>query len=237
MIETLNRVPYVYGEKSRDFQLISRLFDSSFNTSKLASEAMLNNNGSENIDYRFVDLACRTIGFDYHGQYNTSELVAVIKSFKDLVKNKGTKYAIEKSIQLLLNSQYLKSGYYLEWHNDEKYLVILLPEETTHTHLLDELFEYLLPAGWVYSIVLQSVVQVDSGLTSDKIITKDSIRSIELKDNQTDVSNYLDSEGNVVDTSFIGQVPKDSSDFISPVVNFETVISTPERAGETTEGE
>ena len=114
MIKTLDRVPYVYGEKSRDFQLISRIFDASFNTSKLAADTMLNNNGSENIDYRFVDLACKTIGFDYHGQYNTNELVAVVKSFKDLVRNKGTKYAIQKSIELLLNAQYIKSGYYLE---------------------------------------------------------------------------------------------------------------------------
>lgn len=230
MIKTLDRVPYVYGEKSRDFQLISRIFDASFNTSKLAADTMLNNNGSENIDYRFVDLACKTIGFDYHGQYNTNELVAVVKSFKDLVRNKGTKYAIQKSIELLLNAQYIKSGYYLEWHNSDKYVVILLPEGTTHTHLLDELFEYILPAGWLYSIVLKSVVQVDAGLTSDKIITQDSIRTTELKDAETDVSNYLDSSGNVVDMKYIGQVPQDESDFISPVVNFETVISTPDKA-------
>ena len=230
MIKTLDRVPYVYGEKSRDFQLISRIFDASFNTSKLAADTMLNNNGSENIDYRFVDLACKTIGFDYHGQYNTNELVAVVKSFKDLVRNKGTKYAIQKSIELLLNAQYIKSGYYLEWHNSDKYVVILLPEGTTHTHLLDELFEYILPAGWLYSIVLKSVVQVDAGLTSDKIITQDSIRTTELKDAETDVSNYLDSSGDVVDMKYIGQVPQDESDFISPVVNFETVISTPDKA-------
>ena len=230
MIEVLNRTPYVYGEKSRDYQLISRIFDASFNTSKVATDAMLNNNGSENIDYRFVDLACKTIGFDYHGQYNTRELIAVIKSFKDLVRNKGTKYSIEKAIQLLLNSQYLKSGYYLEWHNKEKYVKILLPEGTTHTHLLDELFEYILPAGWLYSVVLQSVVQVDAGLTSDRIITKDSIRSIELKDAETDVSNYLDENADVKDMQYIGQVPQDDSDFVSPVVNFETVISTPDKA-------
>ena len=231
MIETLKRTPYIYGEKSRDFQLISKLFDTSFNTSKIAIDTMLHNNGSENIDYRFVDLACKTIGFDYHGQYNTRELVAVIKSFKELVKNKGTKYAIEKAIELLLNSQSIKSGYYLEWHNKDKYIVILLPEGTTHTHLLDELFEYILPAGWLYSIVLQSVIQVDAGLTSDRIITNDTIRSIELKDAETDVSDYLDSNAQVVDMKYIGQVPKDSEgNFISPVVNFDTVISTPDKA-------
>ena len=106
----------------------------------------------------------------------------------------------------------------------------MLPEGTTHTHLLDELFEYILPAGWLYSIVLKSVVQVDAGLTSDKIITQDSIRTTELKDAETDVSNYLDSSGDVVDMKYIGQVPQDESDFISPVVNFETVISTPDKA-------
>ena len=107
----------------------------------------------------------------------------------------------------------------------------MLPEGTTHTHLLDELFEYILPAGWLYSIVLHSVIQVDSGLTSDKIITKDSIRSIEVKDAKTDVSNYLNNEGEVKDDiKYIGQVPKEDKEFISPVVNFETVISTPDRA-------
>lgn len=233
MIETLKRTPYVYGEKSRDYQLISRLFDTSFNTSKVAIDTMLHNNGSENIDYRFVDLACRTVGFDYHGQYDTEELIAVVKSFKTLVANKGTRFAIEKAIQLLLNSQHIKSGYYLDWHQKDKYISILLPEGTTHTHLLDELFEYILPAGWVYSIVLHSVIQLDSGLTSDMVVTNDSIRSIELNDADTDVANYMSGD---TDDKYIGQVPAvDSegqplSDFISPVVNFETVISTPNRA-------
>ena len=240
MIKTLNRLPDVYGEKSRDFQLISRLFDLAFNTSKLSIDTMLNNNGSENIDYRFVDLACRTIGFDYNGSYNTQELIAVIKTFKTLIKNKGTTFAINEAVKLLLNSQGISSSYYIQYPTGTdgkplKYMIISLPETVKNTKLLDEIFDYILPAGWQYSILLKSVVEFGSGFTSDKIVIDHSIRSIELVDAKTDISNYLEDDGSMKDLEYIGQVPgsdAENTSFTSPVVNFNTVISDPEKIEE-----
>lgn len=240
MIKTLERLPDVYGEKSRDFQLISRLFDLGFNTSKLSIDTMLNNNGSEDIDYRFVDLACRTVGFDYNGSYNTLELISVIKTFNNLLKNKGTTVAINDAIKLLLNSQGISSSYYIQYPTGDdgkplKYIIISLPETVKNTKLLDEIFEYILPAGWQYSILLKSVIEFGSGFTSDKIIIDHSIRSIELTDAKTNISNYLEEDGSMKDLKYIGQVPgidTDNNSFTSPVVNFDTVISTPERAEE-----
>ena len=225
MIKTLEQVPYVYGKESRDFQLLARLFDLSFNTSKVAIDSMLNNNGSENIDYRFVDLACRTVGFEYHGSYDTRELIAVVKSFKDIMRGKGTRDSIYKAIILLLNSQYINSGFYADWHNKDKYVIFSLPESVKHTRLLDEIFEYILPAGWTYSIVLKSVIQIDPSITSDKIIVLNNLRTINLSDKETDVANYYISGSGLIDLTYIGQVPDNNTDFISPVVNFETVIS------------
>ena len=228
MIKTINRLPDVYSEKSRDFQLISRLFDLSFNSSKLAIDTMLNNGGSEDIDYRFIDLACRTIGFEYNGSYDT----------KELIRKKGTIDSINDAIRLLLNSQGIDSDYYLQLQTDgsgkqSKYLIISLPENIKHTRLLDEIFEYILPAGWQYSILLKNIVEFDSGNTSQRLIINHNIRSKELTDVKTDISNYLKSDGSMEDLTYIGQVPVNTEDkFLGPTVNFETVISTPERAEE-----
>lgn len=229
MIKTWKRTPRIYSKESRDYQLLSILFDLGFNSSKTPIDTMLNLYTS-NIDYRFLDLACKTIGFNYSGNYTDQELVSVLESFKYLVMNKGRKESIIMAINLLLNSQDIKSGYYIQWETSglkiEKSFTLMLPSETKNIKLLDELFEYILPFGWVYTITYGSV---SSSATWDYVIPTHNIRSKKISDIETDISNYLNSSGKMKDMSNIGQVPVNTSDqFTSPVVNFNTVISVPE---------
>lgn len=234
MIKTWKRTPRVYSKESRDYQLLSILFDLGFNSSKTPIDTMLNLY-TTNIDYRFLDLACRTIGFNYNGTYTDQELADVLESFKYLTMNKGRKEAIIMAINLLLNSQNIKSEYYIQWESTgskiEKSFNLMLPPETKNVKLLDEIFEYILPFGWVYTITYGSV---SSSSTWDYLIPTHNIRSKKISDSETDISNYLDSSGNMKDLSNIGQVPVNTANqFTSPVVNFDTVISHPDQIKKT----
>lgn len=173
MIRTQNQVPRYYTRESRDFQLLCHLFDSMFNVSKTAIDAF-DPETRVNYDSKFVDLACRTIGFFNKGQYDVSIMRSLIKSFKHLVKNKGKLSSVEESIKLLLRAQGISNDYLINNYNNT--LEIYLPTQTQSTALLEELFNYILPVGYTYTIYLQDINKSNNNvnvyLTPDNDYTK-----------------------------------------------------------------
>lgn len=224
MIYTNKRVPAIYSKESRDFQLITRLFDSILNTSKFAIDSMLNIYTNK-IDNRFIKLLCKTLGFEFDGSYTDAELRGVINVFKYLVINKGQQKAIEDAVSLLLNTQNIRKSYYINWDNENKIVNIMLPYETKDLHLLDELFNYILPFGWISNNTYGEVTE--EGI-SNQVVIKNNIRYKLIKDKDLTISNYINEDGSMDSEGLkhIGQVPENTTNkFISPTVNFDTTIS------------
>lgn len=171
MIKTDKQVPRYYTSNSRDFQLLAHLFDAIFNISRTAIVA----SDPETLytyDNKFIQLACNTIGFFNKGEYDANTLQSIIKNFKYLVKNKGKLSAVENAIKLLLNSQHIDKGYLVLLNETNDQLIIYLPTETRSVRLLDELFDYILPAGYTYSIYSQDIST--SGGSAQMYLTVDS---------------------------------------------------------------
>lgn len=236
MIKTSERTPSVLSRESRDYQVIGHLFDAAFNANKLAASTIINNAPNSLLDYRFVNLACKTIGFFCNKSYTADELLKVISSFKYIVANKGKRQGIEDAIKLFLNAKGITDDYYIpeaSWvNNKDKELIIYLPAEVNDTSLLEEIFDYILPAGWIYSIISKNIISASLSNNSTELGTKDSIRvKGGIKDNELSKIDYLD-EDTLKDYSDIGQVPHDGIDLLTPVVGEDVVISTAEQLKE-----
>ena len=152
-----NLVPQVYYKESRDFAFIGRLIELSINYMKTAAdnvEIKLN----ENIDNYLLQLLADTLGFKLKHNYNTKDLLYVCSSLFELYKNKGSKDSIAKAVQLLINSQNIKQKVAwevnLRWDaQKEKNLILEIPDKLSDVVLIEDLFDYILPAGITYSFI------------------------------------------------------------------------------------
>lgn len=163
MIKTYNLVPEVYYKNSRDFQLIGRLFEAVFNSSKTSADMIKNNPLSEDSDISLLDLVTTTLGFESIHYYNVPDLVALCSSFKSIIRKKGSKSAIEDCVKILLRSQNIDEKFDVDIINDEidvetsepihTYVVnIKIPYELTDIVLLEDMLDYIMPAGYNYQI-------------------------------------------------------------------------------------
>lgn len=150
-----NLVPNVYYKESRDFSYIGRLFEIIFNYMKSGSN-IVDKSLSLDINSIIIDLITTTLGFETKHSYINEDLVRLCSTFTYLLKNKGSFKAIEDSINLLVNSQNIRNvnnKIYFDISEDgSKNLQILIPDELQDVVLLEDIFEYILPAGTLYSI-------------------------------------------------------------------------------------
>lgn len=163
MLRTQNLVPSVYYDNSRDFQFLGRTFDVVFNYLKMNIDLVKESPLSANLDDKLIPLLAKTLGFEVKHNYNTQDLKSICSVFVELIRNKGTHLAIENACKTLMNSQNI-SGYlgvdtttYVpddDPSGKSSYTVyIYLPAEVTDTVLLEDLFDYILPAGYDYRFI------------------------------------------------------------------------------------
>lgn len=147
-------VPQVYYHESRDFAYAARLYQLIFNYMKTAADCVDDNTTNENVNAFLVDLLVDTLGFQAKHQYNTRDLIYLASAFSELIKYKGTATAIDMAVRLLINSQHItyniENNYFNISQLDPWDIEIIIPEELTDIILLEDLFDYILPAGFTY---------------------------------------------------------------------------------------
>lgn len=149
-MKTSNMVPEIYYSGSRDFSFIARLYEIAINYMKSCADMVSYNLDSENADSTLIDLLCNTLGFTVKHKYINKDLVSIASIFSHLVKWKGSEYSIMEAVKTLLNSQGIKEQFALDT-SDQK-VTLRLPPETKDIILLEDLFDYILPAGMLIDI-------------------------------------------------------------------------------------
>lgn len=176
-MKTEKLIPEVYYKESRDFAYIGRSLDIIFNYMKTGADCVKVMPYSEYVDNTILDLYADTLGFKTKHEYIRKDLVAVIGYFISLVKSKGTITSINTAVKLLLNSQGIKKELdtFVEKDlEDPDTLIINLPFELTDIVLLEDIFDYILPSGTLYTI---RKVNVSDTKSTSKILEFDSDRS------------------------------------------------------------
>ena len=155
MIVLQKSVPEVYYNQSRDFQSLARAFEVLFNYAKTNVDVLRGLPFSDNLDTKLLNLLAYTLGFATKHNYNEKDLYNVCSTFAKLLKKKGSIDAIDLAIRALLNAQQISEFYdksSIARDLDDKYhLIITLPYGVQDLVLLEDLFDYILPAGFTYS--------------------------------------------------------------------------------------
>ena len=173
MINVEHIVPEVYSKESRDFQLFERTYNLLFNYIKTNVDLMENFPINNNTDSRLIELLCRTLGFENKVNYRNDDLNSLCSIFIDIIKNKGTLGAIKTLVRTILNIEGIKATNI----NEPKYRIV--PDEeiivnntrlktvgiyiseiasNPELKLLEDVLDYIMPAGMLYNIYNTSVI-------------------------------------------------------------------------------
>lgn len=166
MIKSRELLPYIYTKDSRDFQLFEHMLDGAIAPSLLATEQMANFPLSSKSDRRFLELYASTIGFEISHTYHTETLYSFLSVFKTLVRNKGTKKAITTAVNTLLSSQHNIKDKQIVIDKNNFNIVVYLPNDVYDSSILDDVFDYILPTGFTYTIYTNGLINVSDQTTS-----------------------------------------------------------------------
>jgi len=155
MIKTKNLVPEVYYDQSRDFQFFGRVHEIVYNYIKTNIDLMTGLPLSDNVDLSMINLLLTTLGFTRRHVYNAEDLKKICGVFVELLRLKGSKKSVELAIATLMNAQNLTGRFDVidttdELGNKLYSLDIYLPKDIQDLVLLEDIFDYILPAGYTY---------------------------------------------------------------------------------------
>lgn len=200
MIRTETQVPSTYSIRSRDFQLLERVFDTVFNSSKTYADTIKNCGGiNKNTDKRLLDLIARTLGFESKREYDTQDLYVLCNDFKSIIKDKGTKRAIENCVRVLLNAQNLSESFTVSIDNSRYEVDVYVSKNLQDIALLEDMLEYVLPIGYYLNIfVLDNVYNVEGEVEAavSSLVTSTNYGATSEK-----LGNIMDNGASATDTT------------------------------------
>ena len=153
MIKLQDYTPEVYYRESRDFQFIGRLYDLVLNYVKTNADLIYSLPLSDNSDSQFIDLMAMTLGFHAKHKYTSQQLKAICFVLSEIIRNKGTIKALTIACDAIFHAEGIQGQFDYGLTNNNTNIVIYLPQELSDTTLLNDLFEYILPAGMSCQII------------------------------------------------------------------------------------
>lgn len=159
MIKCSELSPNIYYRESRDFQYFGHLYDLLFNYIKTNTDLMENFPINQHTDSKLIELLARTLGFQNKSDFRNDDLNAICSVFVNLMKNKGTLNAIKILVRTILRTAQVKCDVdnivYVNKDTVPFNIVILIPNSVSNSEikLLEEVLDYIVPAGCFYSIV------------------------------------------------------------------------------------
>lgn len=161
MFKTKESTPRYYTNTSRDFQLLGHLLDCVVSNVRQGVEGITNVPFNKNVDTSLLSLTQTTLGLNLTHKYSSSSLLSICSNLKHILSLKGSKQSIEECVKTLLNSQNLKEEYNVYVNNNDYSITIRVPKSTQELNLLEDLLNYVVPAGYTYSIIKSKLENSD----------------------------------------------------------------------------
>ena len=154
MIKVRDLVPEVYYNESRDFQTIGRVYEAIFNYLKTNADLMASLPISGGSDWHMLNLMATTLGFQGRREYDNDELRALCMSLIPILRLKGSKSSVVLAVNTMLNAHGIDEvpTILVDPEDNFNYL-IYISERLTDTTLLEDLMDYILPAGFTYRLI------------------------------------------------------------------------------------
>lgn len=202
LIRLQNKVPPVYVEESRDFQLYCRLYDVIINGLKYDIDGIENLINTDTCKSTILQLLQTKLGFFTEKNLTDEALRYILKSFILLVRKKGTKEAIQQAVYMFLKINKLETSIKVDIINDKpttaqklKYgshitdhcILIGIESSVRDTTPLYEVLKYIIPFGYSIFFYFFSEISEDMLLYEEQ-----SLRALKVSnDVNSTISGYM----------------------------------------------
>ena len=162
MFRVQDNVPDVYIAESRDFQLLSRLYDLAFQCARFSIDSMEQASDTMRCNDALLPLIATKIGFFANLKLASNSDRKILSAFPYIIKYKGSIQAIELVTNLF--EQLMNTSVYTRTYADDKNrITIVFKDYTKHVELLYYLIEYVRPTGLIidYTVERQLPVSLD----------------------------------------------------------------------------
>lgn len=215
MIKTQNLTPDVFYKKSRDFQILGRIYDIVFNYLKTNIDTLDNLPANENVDDKLVDLVAISLGFKQSHNYNVKQLKSLCSIFTTVIRNKGNKQSIQLVLDMLTNIENSAQHAEIIIDNDCPYILkVFIPEDISDTTLFEDVLNYILPAGMSCTIIQQIAlnsysetainVQVIPDYIKHKRTETSKVKKAKLNDDLSKLVTQYGRRGVIQDSTVVG---------------------------------
>jgi len=146
-------VPEIYVSESRDFQLLCRLYNCIVNGVKFNIDSILGVIDTDTCNSKLLELLQSKLGFFSDKTFYSDDLRYILKAFPYIIKNKGSKKAIEQTLALYLKINHVNTEVRIDIVNnsidDESYTINIGIESTLKDlTVLNEVLKYVIPSGY-----------------------------------------------------------------------------------------
>ena len=193
-----NNVPNIYANESRDFQLLCRLCDLALCDSKSYIDRLIRIIDTEYCSTNLIKLLQTRLGFLTLGNYSDETIRGILLGFSDILKYKGSRKAIKQAIDLFLKLNNINTKIYINISNlndltgNPNTINIGIQYKKLDTSILDELFRYILPTGYIVEytyfdteiILGPSDLKLNNYLIGNIVFVSNNINSLVRKNNE-----------------------------------------------------
>lgn len=159
LIRTQNKVPEVYVNDSRDFQVLCRAYDFLFNAIKYDTDSMLRLLSSVDARNNILSLLQTKVGFFTNKNIDDTSLRKIMAAFMMMVRGKGSLRAIKQAVNVWLKIVHLETDVQIQVFNKNggeigqtkvgPYTVAIGINSSVRDYTsLKEVLRYILPAGY-----------------------------------------------------------------------------------------
>ena len=165
-----NNVPDVYVNESRDFQLISRLFDLVFQSTRFSIDSMKYISDTKYCNNTLLPLLDSKVGF--HTNLNLSDRThrKILDAFPYIIRHKGSFIGVE----LVLNLFRRITGVLVtaELTDNPNEVLIIFEDNFYDFNILCELLEYIRPVGllFIYKKRVTIPSNIDTYVTAKPVV-------------------------------------------------------------------
>lgn len=179
LLRLQDNVPEVYVNDSRDFQLISRIYDCINNGVKFDIESLKYLSDTKHCKSSYLDLLKCRQGFSESKDIDSETLRTILEGFPYIIRNKGNMTGIKEVINVFSKVLHIHLSLSAEVVNYPDYVVKVkvlgnpsLAPLVSSIHILEDLMKYILPAGYQLEFVFETTHNISSNIEYNEDVTR-----------------------------------------------------------------
>jgi hypothetical protein len=170
MKTTLDRLPEIYLNESRDFQLLARLWSMLYLGKMQKAVSILQLIDPLTCPEQYLDLLRERYGFNPSIEIPPAKMRIILKAFPYLIRNKGSVRAIETAVRIALLLQGINPNTLVIIANELNAELQIYIDREIDDSILSEIFKHVAPVGFTYTLMLSSLKEHLTSMSGDSAV-------------------------------------------------------------------